>query len=94
MRPLSLDAASPLHDTTDAAAFRNHTAAAAVAGWIKMPLGIEVGPGHVMLDGGPAPPLRKRGHRRHNFRPMLIVAKRLDGSRCDLALRWAQATLC
>jgi len=29
-----------------------------MAGWIKMPLGIEVGlgPGHIVLDGDPAPP--------------------------------------
>jgi len=27
-------------------------------GWIKMPLGVEVGlgPGHIVLDGDPAPP--------------------------------------
>jgi len=33
------------------------------AGWIKMPLGAEVGlvPGHVLLVGDPAPP-QKRGH--------------------------------
>jgi len=29
-----------------------------MAGWIKMPLGMEVGlvPGHIVLDGNPAPP--------------------------------------
>jgi len=29
-----------------------------MAGWIKMPLGTEVhlGPGNIVLDGGPAPP--------------------------------------
>jgi len=33
-------------------------------GWIKMPLGIEVGigPGHIVLDGDPAPPPPKTGH--------------------------------
>ena len=48
------------------------------AGWIKMPLGTEVGlgPGDVVLDGYPAPP--KRGTA-PCFRPMSIVAKRLDG---------------
>ena len=32
-----------------------------MAGWIKMPFGMEVGlgPGHIALDGDPAP--RKRG---------------------------------
>jgi len=37
------------------------------------------------LDGDPAPP--KRGTASHTFRPMSIVAKRLDGSRCHLARR-------
>jgi len=48
------------------------------AGWIKMPFGTEIGlgPGNSALDGDPAPP-RKRGHA-SNFRPMLVVAKRLD----------------
>ena len=34
-----------------------------MAGWIKMPLGMEVGlsPGNIMLDGDPAPPPRKTG---------------------------------
>ena len=53
------------------------------AGWIKMPLGVEVGlgPCHIVLDGNPAP--RKGAqHPPPNFRPMSIVAKRLDGSRC------------
>ena len=50
-------------------------------GWIRMPLGTEVGfgPGYIVLDGDPAPP--KRGTS-PNFRPMSVVAKRLDGSRC------------
>ena len=43
-----------------------------------MPLGREVGlgPGHIVLDGDPAPPSRK-GHSPHSFRPMYIVAKQL-----------------
>ena len=42
------------------------------AGCIKMPLGMELslGPGDFLLDGEVEPP---------NFRPMFIVAKRLDG---------------
>ena len=59
------------------------------AGWIKMPLGMDVGlsPGHIVLDRDPAP---------RNFWPMSVVAKRLDGSRCHLVWRYAsaQATLC
>jgi len=36
------------------------------AGWIKMPLNMEVGlgPGHIVLDGDPAPPAKK-GHSPH-----------------------------
>jgi len=54
-------------------------------GWIKMPLGMEVGldPRHIALDGDPAP--SKMGHR-PNFRPMTVVAKRLDGSKCHLVV--------
>ena len=53
-------------------------------GQIKMKLGLPagLGPGHIVLDGDPAP-LSKRGQT-PNFRPMSIVAKRLDGSRCHL----------
>jgi len=46
-----------------------------------MVLGMEVGlgPGHIVLDGDPAPPPKKQGHNPH-FRPMSIVVKRLDAS--------------
>ena len=68
-----------------------------MAGWIKMPLGMEVGlgPGDFVLDGDPAPPHQKGGGA-PNFRPMSIVTKQLDGSRLHFARRWAsiQATLC
>jgi len=42
---------------------------------MKTPLGMEVdlGPGHIMLDGDPAPP-RERGTGAPSFRPMFIVA--------------------
>jgi len=45
-----------------------------------------------VLDGDPAPPPLKG----HNFRPIYIVAKRLDGLRRHLVLKniSAQATLC
>ena len=50
-----------------------------MAGWIKMALRMEVGlgPGHIVLDGDPAPP-PKRGWRTGapNFRLMSIVIKR------------------
>jgi len=58
------------------------------AGWIKMPLGMEVGliSGDFVLDGNPAsPPLK--GHSPPNFRPMSVVAKRLDGLRWHLVWR-------
>jgi len=52
------------------------------AGWIKMPLGTEVGlgSGHIMLDGNPTPsPSKKEQSPLTNFWPMSIVAERLDG---------------
>jgi len=59
-----------------------------MAAWITMPLGMEagLGPGDFVLDGDPAPPPQK-GAELPNFRPMSIVAKRLDGSRCQLVRR-------
>ena len=49
------------------------------AGWIKMALGMEVslGPGRIVIDGEPAP-LPHKGDIAPNFRPIFIVAKRLD----------------
>jgi len=51
-----------------------------------MPLGMEVGlsPGNFVFDGDPAA-LLKKGAELPNFRPMFIVAKRLDASRWHLA---------
>jgi len=48
-----------------------------MAGWIKMPLGMEVGlcPGHIVLDGTQLP--LPKGAQSTNFRPMSVVAKRL-----------------
>jgi len=59
-----------------------------MAGCITMPLGMEVdlSPGHIVLDRDPAPH-QKGGHSLSptpNFRPMSVVAKWLDGSRCHL----------
>ena len=58
------------------------------AGWIKMALGVEVGlsPGYIVLDGDPAP-IPNKGTESRNFRPISIVAKRLDASRCHLVWR-------
>jgi len=61
-----------------------------------MPLGTEVGlgRGHIVLDEDPAR-LPRKGGIAPNFRPVSIVAKRLDGSRYHMVRRWtlAQATL-
>jgi len=77
-----------------------------------MKLGTQVGlgPGHIVLDGDTAPPPPKRHSPLQfstyircgqytaspNFRPMFIVPKRLDASRCHLVWRQAsaQGTLC
>jgi len=67
------------------------------AGWIKMPLGTEVGHSvvDVVLDGDSALAPLKGNSPVPNFRPMSVVAKRLDGLRCHLVWRYgsAQATL-
>jgi len=55
------------------------------AGWIKTPLGREVGLGPVQM--GPDPPLPKGHAQSPNFRPMPVVVKRLDRSRCHLVGR-------
>jgi len=60
-----------------------------------MPLGTEVGLRlrDIVLDGDPAlSPLK--GHAPPNFRPMSVVAKRLDGLRCHLVWRPRLGRLC
>jgi len=51
-----------------------------------MPLGRKVGldPRDIALDGDPAPLPKKEAEPLPNFRPMSIVPKRLDRSRCHL----------
>ena len=77
--------------------FSAHICCGQMAGWIKMPLGVEVGlgPGDFVLDWEPTSRPQKGGAAPY-FWPMSIAAKRLDGSRWHLAWRWAsvQATLC
>ena len=60
-----------------------------MVGWIKMPLGMEIGlgPGHIVLHGDPASPPPKGHGPSPNFRRMSIATKRLDGPRCHL-VRW------
>jgi len=60
--------------------------------WIKMKLGMVVVlglvPGHIVLGGDqPHPPPKKKKAQSPNFRPMSVVAKRLDGSICHLVRR-------
>jgi len=49
-----------------------------------MPLGSKIGlsPGDIVVDGEPVRP-SKKGHSLPHFRPMSIVTKRLNGSRCS-----------
>jgi len=56
-------------------------------GWIQMKLGMQVGlgPGYIVLDGDPAPPLQ-RGTA-PNFRHISVMAKWSDGLRCHLVSR-------
>jgi len=76
--------------------FSAHVYCGQTAVCIRIPLDTEVGLSlsDIVLDGDPAPP-RLRGTA-HSFRPMSVVAKRLDGIRCHLVWRYAsaQATLC
>jgi len=69
--------------------FSAHICCGQMTAWIKMQFGMELGlgPGDFVLDGGPRSPLPKRGTEPPNFRPMFIVAKRLDGRSCYLARR-------
>ena len=56
-----------------------------IIGQIKMKLRKQVGlgPGHIVLDGDPAPPPPKGG----NFWLISVAAKWLQGSRCHLVCR-------
>jgi len=67
--------------------FSAHVYCVKTAGWIKMVLGVVVGlsPGDFVLDGDPPP--KKGAGPLPNFRPISVVAKRLDASRCHLIWR-------
>jgi len=88
----------PLPPKGQSPQFSAHVCCGQTAVWIKMSLGREVGlgPGDIVLDGDPALPLPKGAQPPPNFRPMSVVAKWLDGSRCHLVGRQASAlvTLC
>jgi len=57
------------------------------AGWMKMPLGTEVGlsQGHIVPDGTQVPPQKRCTA--HPIFDTSVVAKRLDRSRCHLIRR-------
>jgi len=56
-----------------------------------MPLGVEVGlgPGHIVLDGDPAPP--PKWAQPAQFSVHVCCGQRLDGSRYHLVGSWASA---
>ena len=90
--PLPKKGAEPPHQ------FSAHFYCAQTAGCIKMSLGMELGPGpgDFVLDGDPVLSPKRGRSPLTNFRPISIVAKRLDASRCHLVWLWAaaQGTLC
>ena len=71
---------SPSPKTGAAAPYFRPMYCGQTAGWIKMPLGTEVGLGlgHIVLNGNPAPLPRKR-HSTPTFRSMSIVVKCING---------------
>jgi len=79
--------------------FSAHVYCGQTAGWMKLVLGMEVGlsPGYFMLDGTLLPSPKRGRSPLPNFRPMSIVAKRLNASKCrygywpqprGLCVRW------
>jgi len=70
--------------------FSAHLYCGKTARCIKMPPGMEVGlsPGDFLLDGDPAPSPKRGRSPLPNFRPISIVAKQLDASRCHWHLLW------
>ena len=70
--------------------FSAHVYCGQTAGWIKIALGKEVGlgPVHIVPDEDTAPsPKQGAEPPPPNFRPIFIVAKRLDASKCHLVWR-------
>jgi len=78
----------PSHKGGGVPQFSAHFYCGQTAGCIKMPLGTEVGPspGDFVLDEDPAP-FPNKGGGAPNFRPISVVAKRRDASRCHLVRR-------
>jgi len=89
----------PSHKGAQPPIFGPYICCGQMAGCIEVPLGMELGLGPLgdfVLDGDRAPAPQKGAEPPPNFRPISIVAKRLNGSRRHLARRRAlvQATLC
>ena len=63
--------------------FSAHVYCGQTAGWIKIAPEVGLGPGYIVLMRTQLPS-PKRGQSPSNFRPISIVAKRLDASRCHL----------
>jgi len=82
---LDADPAFPPKKRGTAPQFSAHVYCGQTAGFNRIPLGRVVGlsPSFIVLDGDPALPSPK-GTQLPNFRPMSVVAKRLDGLRCHL----------
>jgi len=73
-----------------------HVYCGQTAGWMALGMEAGVNPGDFVLDGDPEPLPKKGADPLSNFRPISIMAKRLDASRCHLVRRYAsaQGTLC
>jgi len=69
-----VDPATPEKRHNHPTQFLAHVYCGPVAGWTKTPLGtvVDVSPGHIVLDGVPAP--AKGAQQPPSFRPMCIVA--------------------
>ena len=65
--------------------FSAHVYCGQTAGWIKMPLGMEVGlsPGDFVLHGDPPPP--QKGGEAPNFRSMFIIVIAISLEHCNIA---------
>jgi len=79
----------PLPKRGRAPKFSAHVYFGQTGEWIKMVLcmDVDLSPGDFVLDGDPAPFPKGGGPPLLNFRPISIVAKRLDASRCQLVWR-------
>ena len=83
------DHAPPSPKGDGAPKFSAHVYCGQTVGWMKLVLGMKVGlsPGDFVLDGDPVPFPKKGRSPLPNFRPISVVAKRLDASRCHLVRR-------